>query len=321
MSKNTDSLISIIIPVYKVEKFLDRCIESLINQEYKNLEIILVDDGSPDNCPKMCDEWSKKDDRIKVVHKENGGVGSARNEGIKIACGDYITFVDSDDWVTEDFSKALDLINQHAECDMFSFGYYKSNKLLNSFDNLEFDLQNNDEFTNYYSMKQVIICCNRIIKSKIIKENDVLFGTNGKGQDMGEDFEWAFRVSTKCGKTLMTDIAYYIYFVNDESATQTFNIKKIQAHIENMRSVSNVLNEKGLTKKQKQSICSNIFEVNYGFLKVASRLSKEDRKVFIGLYKANKLLFHKPRAMKLKLVWLLLKIFGIKFTMFCLRFI
>ncbi|MGN0524121.1 MAG: glycosyltransferase family 2 protein [Eubacterium sp.] len=96
-------LISVIVPVYKVEKYLDRCIESIVNQTYDNLEIILVDDGSPDNCPEMCDEWAKRDDRIKIIHKENEGVFRARNVGIEESCGEYLAFVDSDDWISQDY--------------------------------------------------------------------------------------------------------------------------------------------------------------------------------------------------------------------------
>ena len=91
--------ISVIVPIYKVEKYLKRCIDSILNQTYKNIEVILVDDGSPDNCGKICDEYLKKDKRIKVIHKENGGLSSARNAGLEIATGDYIGFVDSDDWI------------------------------------------------------------------------------------------------------------------------------------------------------------------------------------------------------------------------------
>lgn len=92
--------ISVIVPVYKVEEYLDKCVESIVNQTYQELEIILVDDGSPDRCPQMCDEWAKKDPRIKVIHKKNGGLSSARNAGIDQACGDYLMFVDSDDYIS-----------------------------------------------------------------------------------------------------------------------------------------------------------------------------------------------------------------------------
>lgn len=92
-------LVSIVVPIYNVERFLTKCVNSIVNQTYKNLEIILVDDGSPDNCPKMCDEWASKDSRIKVVHKENQGLGFARNTGIENASGKYILFFDSDDYV------------------------------------------------------------------------------------------------------------------------------------------------------------------------------------------------------------------------------
>ena len=95
-----DPLISVIVPVYKVEEYLDVCVESICGQTWQNLEIILVDDGSPDECPALCDRWGQKDERIRVIHKENGGLSDARNAGMKIAHGDYIGFVDSDDWIS-----------------------------------------------------------------------------------------------------------------------------------------------------------------------------------------------------------------------------
>jgi len=99
--------VCIIVPVYKVEKYLNRCIESIVNQTYRNLEIILVDDGSPDRCPQMCDEWAEKDGRIKVIHKENQGLGMARNSGIETASGDYLMFVDSDDYLVANAVEVL----------------------------------------------------------------------------------------------------------------------------------------------------------------------------------------------------------------------
>lgn len=107
-------MISIIIPIYKVEQYLDECVTSIINQTYKDLEIILVDDGSPDSCPQMCDEWAKKDARIKVVHKKNGGLSSARNAGLKVATGEYIGFVDSDDYVDGSmYEDLMQVMNQN----------------------------------------------------------------------------------------------------------------------------------------------------------------------------------------------------------------
>lgn len=100
-------LISVIVPVYKVEDCLDKCVRSIVHQTYSNLEIILVDDGSPDHCGDMCDAWAEKDSRIKVVHKENGGLSDARNAGLKIATGSLISFIDSDDWVEADFLEVL----------------------------------------------------------------------------------------------------------------------------------------------------------------------------------------------------------------------
>ena len=94
-----EPLVSVIVPVYKVEKYLDKCVGSIVAQSYKNLEIILVDDGSPDNCPAMCDGWAERDSRIKVIHNQNGGVSSARNSALDAAAGEYICFVDSDDFI------------------------------------------------------------------------------------------------------------------------------------------------------------------------------------------------------------------------------
>lgn len=115
--------VSIVVPIYKVEKYLNQCIESIVNQTYKNLEIILVDDGSPDNCPKICDEWAKKDKRIKVIHKDNQGLGMARNTGIENATGDYICFFDSDDYVsTELVDKCVNKMEKY-KTDFVVYGF------------------------------------------------------------------------------------------------------------------------------------------------------------------------------------------------------
>lgn len=98
MKETMNPLISIIVPIYKVEKYLKRCVDSILDQTYANIEIILVDDGSPDQCDIICDTYQKNDKRVKVIHKENGGLSDARNAAIPLAKGEYISFIDSDDW-------------------------------------------------------------------------------------------------------------------------------------------------------------------------------------------------------------------------------
>lgn len=115
--------ISVIVPIYKVEQYLDRCVESILAQTVKDLEIILVDDGSPDACPKMCDEWAARHQNIRVVHKPNGGLSSARNAGIEVASGDYIGFIDSDDHILPDMYKCLLSALQTNDADMAICGY------------------------------------------------------------------------------------------------------------------------------------------------------------------------------------------------------
>ena len=173
-------LISVVVPVYNVEKYLDRCITSIVEQTYENLEIILVDDGSPDNSGAICDNWAKKDSRIKVFHKENGGAGDTRNYGVEKATGEYIAFVDSDDVIAPNYFEILysNLVKYNADiscCDYFEF-----------FDDQQITFNNDQSsrsiqvMSGYDACKKMIDstvtivlvspCC-KISKSKIIKNN------------------------------------------------------------------------------------------------------------------------------------------------------
>ena len=115
---------SVVLPIYNVEKYLNRCLDSVMNQTYKKIEIILVDDGSPDNCPQMCDNWAKVDDRIKVVHKKNAGLGEARNSGLDVATGDYIVFFDSDDYIDTRLFEELYTVIISDNPDLIEFGHH-----------------------------------------------------------------------------------------------------------------------------------------------------------------------------------------------------
>ena len=146
-----EDLISVIVPIYKVEKYLEKCILNIVNQTYSNLEIILVDDGSPDNSGKICDEYARKDSRIKVVHKLNGGLSDARNAGIEIATGKYIAFVDSDDYIEEKMiSKLYDLLKANdadvSACNICKF-----------YEDKEIELDENEEIVKSYPPEQAIL--------------------------------------------------------------------------------------------------------------------------------------------------------------------
>ena len=118
------SLVSIIIPVYNVEKYLDRCIQSVFQQSYKKLEIILIDDGSPDSCPRLCDIYGKNDKRVKVLHKKNEGLGLARNSGLALATGKYVLFIDSDDYLSEKMVEKLVYQAELMNADIVYCGYF-----------------------------------------------------------------------------------------------------------------------------------------------------------------------------------------------------
>ena len=175
--------LSVIVPVYKVEPYICQSLDSIVNQTYRNLEIILVDDGSPDRCGEICDEYAKKDARIKVIHKENGGLVSARKAGVKVAGGDYIAFVDSDDWIDiEAYEKGMSIMESYNP-EMLIFGYKKiySNAVRMEEDFLEegfytrnflyekiCEIDKNDIF---YQKLVTPFCWNKIVKRELIERN------------------------------------------------------------------------------------------------------------------------------------------------------
>lgn len=210
--------ISIIVPVYKVEKYLDRCVKSILAQTFTDFELILVDDGSPDNCPQMCDEWAKKDERIRVIHKENGGLSSARNAGLRVAVGNYIGFVDSDDWITKDMYEHLYslIIKNKMDISMCCFArnpkkleeglcekgsmYFDKKKLM------EFFFRVNGELSNY-------AVWNRLYKKELL--NDIRF-VEGR---INEDVLFSYEVFRKANGMIFSKQRKYLYFQNRQGIT------------------------------------------------------------------------------------------------------
>lgn len=224
-----DSLISVIVPIYNVEKYLDRCVDSIINQTYKNLEIILVDDGSPDNCPQMCDDYAKIDNRIKVVHKENGGLSDARNVGMKVATGEYVSFIDSDDYISLDFYETLletivDNDSDIVECGVVKF--YEDN----NFDEYSDDLK----VTNYDTLDGLEGLINenpfkQHVWNKLYKSNIALDISYAVGK-LNEDEFWTYQIFGKAKKVTRINKTMYYYFQRGSSIMGNgYNIRRLDA--------------------------------------------------------------------------------------------
>lgn len=225
--------VSVIIPVYKVEKYLIRCINSIIGQTYKNIEIILIDDGSPDRCPIICDEYSKKDERIKVIHKKNGGLSSARNKGVDLSSGEYITFIDSDDFISEFYIEYLlkAVIENNSLmscCQDIRFGNEK---------NLYDSLGNKNNKFNYYIMTK------NDFFSEMLELNSDLRTAWGKMFHaslfkkynfdetfyFAEDMKIIHRLVNECNNIVKVNNVLYYYSQESESLVRSkFRYEKLQ---------------------------------------------------------------------------------------------
>lgn len=220
-------LITVIVPVYKAEPYLSRCVESIRNQTYSNLEIILIDDGSPDRCGQMCDAFAVADQRIKVLHKENGGQASARNRGLDIMKGEYVGFVDSDDWVQLDmFEKLITMIQKH-ECGIACCGIEFTNddghiSYLNEQVN-EFQVM--DIQTAYkelgISIRISDCMCDKLFHRSVF---DKLRFAEGM---IYEDFDLIHRCLSRVNSVVYTAEPMYCYYMSQDSTTRSaFKVKQ-----------------------------------------------------------------------------------------------
>lgn len=226
-------MISIIVPIYKVENFIHQCIDSLISQTYKNIEIILVDDGSPDNCPAICDKYAKQDSRIKVIHKKNGGLISARKAGLKASEGEYVCFVDGDDWIEadmyENIAKAIEETNADCIITQFFYSYpdkeqksdYKLNKSLYKRDEIEKEIFPTMLFDNqYYRFGIFPNCWTKVFKREFLEKH--LMDTDDRIR-IGEDIAFTYPCMMECQTIAFIDKALYHYRINPESMTKAYD--------------------------------------------------------------------------------------------------
>lgn len=220
-----DPLISIIVPVYNVEKYLEKCINSLIEQTYKNLEIILIDDGSLDKSPDICDKWGEKDKRIKIIHKNNGGLSEARNVGIDNAKGEYISFVDSDDWIDTNFInylyKQLELYNADISASAI-VKVYKDYNEIQPINKTKVRYTNEEALDTLLSGKDFCaVAWNKLYKKDVIRNLRFPVGK------IHEDEFFSYKVMSNANKLVLVPNAIYFYRQRTGSIMQKWSIKHL----------------------------------------------------------------------------------------------
>lgn len=267
-------MLSVIIPVYNVEKYLSRCVDSVLDQTYKDFELILVDDGSPDNSHEICDEYKKKDSRVKVIHKKNGGLSSARNAGLEICKGDYIFFIDSDDWLTDE--KVLEEFINKAETENADFVYSFMNTAT---DETQKEIRMNQRFKDnarlfFLSNPYLFSACNKLYKNTLLQFIQFVTGR------VNEDVDVIPLVFCRANKVSRLDKHTYNYYQNYESITrQSFSEKRFDM----FKSVAHVYKNFTGTKKEKRVFYENLFgfQIFSVYISILKNTSGNKRKTYL----------------------------------------
>ncbi len=280
--------VSIIVPIYNVERYLDRCVQSLLNQTLKDIEIILVDDGSPDNCPTLCNEYARKDSRIKVIHKKNAGLGFARNSGLDIANGEYIAFVDSDDYVSENMYEQLynETVAQNFDIVYCGVNAQKRNgKIIR--EHVTDRIITKDEIITV--LGNMIACdvhskqersepmsvWHAIYKTEIIDRYHIRFMS--EREILSEDILFDIQLLPHCKNIRFISQALYHYCYNNTSLTQTFSEDKLSRNLALLQEMIFILQKQGLAHLEQRALrffigynrvfLKNILLSHYGYKK------------------------------------------------------
>lgn len=319
--------VSFILPIYNVEKYLSECVESILVQTYRDFEILLVDDGSPDNCPALCDEWAKKDSRIKALHKSNGGLSDARNYGLEHAQGDYVVFVDSDDfWVNKDcLENLMNVVDVHPECDFIGFNcsyYYSDTKTFKKWVAY-------DESLSKPTDKDTVLCslvasgtfpmsaCLKIIKRKSLSEINLHFI---KGL-LSEDIPWFINLLEGAKKCMFINDYIYAYRQGVVgSISNSFSVRNFNSILRIIDNELQKLEGRTFNEKTKDYIKSFLAYELCICLGGLGQLEKSVRNEYYEKLKPYKWLLKFCQNPKVKKVSILNSLVGFRLTRFFLEF-
>lgn len=319
--------VSFILPIYNVEKYLGECVESLLQQTYRDFEVVLVDDGSPDNSPALCDAYAEKDSRVRVVHKQNGGLSDARNAGLAVAKGDYVIFVDSDDfWVGKDsLQQLMEVVDAHPECDFISFNcsyYYQDTKTYKKW--VAFDEKLAIPADKDTAMRSLVASGTMPMSAwlKVISRKSLLdMGLVFQKGILSEDIPWFIDLLEGCKKCMFVNHYVYAYRQNvSGSITNTPGERSFNSLFYIVKSEIEKIKGRNFSLEAIDALYSFIayeFCILLAMLDyLPSEIQNKNRK---ELYK-YKWLLQFTNNPKVKKASLINKFFGIRVTEFVLRF-
>lgn len=313
--------VSFIVPVYKIADYIPICVKSLLKQTYKDFEIILVDDGSPDNCPQICDELAAEDERIRVLHKVNGGLSDARNEGLKLAKGEYIIFVDGDDfWIhDDDLQKLVDLIIKYPHVDLIGFNcsYYFPNtdtyvpwELYD--ERLAIPTEKSEAVIKLTSTSSFVMSAwMKIINRQFLIENDLCFK---KGQ-LSEDIQWFINVLDKCTYCMFVNLNVYAYRQGvSGSITRNVGLKHINDLMDILEEEVDKIESRNFSSEGKNCVLSFLayeYSIILGYLQY---LDKDEAAKKYAILKEYDWLLSYTQDPKVKKVAVAKKVLGLRLT-------
>ncbi|MFJ7728164.1 glycosyltransferase family 2 protein [Neobacillus sp. NPDC097160] len=273
--------ISVVVPIFKVEKYLNRCVDSIINQTYSNLEIILVDDGSPDACGMIAEEYAVSDDRIKVFHKKNGGLSDARNFGIQYVTGEFILFVDSDDWLEKTMIEKMINISLSYNADVVQSAFYYAYEDYLLFDNRYYQKDDPPIVLDNISLMTELVVNERVKNfawGKLYK-TEIIKGIPFKKGVLFEDVFWAHQVIQRVNIYVILNQPLCFYFQRGDSIVSSYNPKNLDI-IKGLKERQCFIEEfyKGLSDESYKVLLKTML-IHYNLLLINR---KEDK---IGLYK------------------------------------
>ena len=285
-----EDIVSIIVPVYKVENEIDRCIQSILNQTYTSIEIILVDDGSPDKCPEICDAYAKQDKRIKVIHKENGGLSDARNVGLDVAKGEYIAFIDSDDWVEDSFIEQLltNLISTNSDISICGYTLVNENNQKRHYSaQKDLELLENEEALRELFTQEKFGCMvwQKLYRKELFK--DIRFPVN----KLYEDVAVSLPLFIKSKQCVISNKELYFYFQRNSSIVNSrFNKNKLDMleFIQNMIDYSHANEHKFDNETEAFYLKAVLMNILQSYKDNSSKEAKECAKYLKGELKKHK---------------------------------